>query len=241
MKMVKKSKIKRIIGYCRCSTAEQSTEGYSLDVQRSKITAYCELNDLNIVDIVEDAGFSGKSLDRPGIQDVLKRLRNDEADTLVILKLDRLSRSTRDVLHMVELIERHNWELHSIAERLDTSSASGRFTISLLSSLAQLEAEVLSERTSSALKFKKQNGERLGTTPLGYLTVEENGERKLTPCPEEQLILGRIVELRNGGMSLEKIAGLFNQENVPSKRGGKWFASTVKYLLQNIIPRTIFV
>lgn len=72
--MVKKPK-KRIIGYCRCSTTEQATEGLSLDVQKAKIQAYCELNDLILIDIIEDAGISGKSLSHPGIQQVLQRFQ----------------------------------------------------------------------------------------------------------------------------------------------------------------------
>jgi DNA invertase Pin-like site-specific DNA recombinase len=153
--MVKKPK-SRILGYCRCSTTEQATEGLSLDVQKSKITAYCSLNDLLLVDIVQDAGISGKSLSRPGIQQVLLRLQNDEADALVVLKLDRLSRSTRDVLQLVERIEESRWELHSISERLDTSTASGRFTITILSALAQMEREMIGERTSQDLQHKKE-------------------------------------------------------------------------------------
>ena len=239
--MVKKPK-SRILGYCRCSTTEQATEGLSLDVQRTKIEAYCSLNDLTLVNCVQDVGISGKSLSRPGIQAVLQSLQNGEADALVVLKLDRLSRSTSDVLHLVERIEESNWELHSISERLDTSSASGRFTITILSALAQMERELVSERTALALQHKKANGERLGTTPLGFLTIEdESGKRVLRPCPEEQETLHRISALRTAGMSLEKIADLLNKEGIPTKRNGNWHASTVSYLLQKVIPKAIFV
>lgn len=240
--MVKKHKHIRCIGYCRCSTVEQATEGMSLEVQRSKIEAYCSLNDLELVDIVEDAGISGKSLNRPGIQSVLERLHNDEVDAIIVLKLDRLSRSTRDVLHMTELAQANDWQLHSISEKLDTSTASGRFVVSILAALGQMEREQIGERTSLALQHKKNNGDTLGTTPLGFDTsTSDGGQRVLVPNMEEQEILVRVKEMRDSGMSYGLIAEELNSSSVPTKRGGRWYGSTVRYLIQKVIPMALFV
>lgn len=240
--MVKKNKQCRALGYMRVSTSEQASDGVSLAVQRSKIAAYCELNDLPLIDVIEDAGISGKSLARPGIQEVIKRMRDGEANALVILKLDRLSRSTRDVLHLVETIEQNDWMLHSISERLDTSSASGRFTITILSALAQMEREQVSERTSQALQFKKANNEVLGGTPYGYTNHwDASGKRVLNPVEDEQAVLVRVNRMRLSGTSYWAIAEQLNNEGVKTKRGGKWYPSTVQAIVQRVgsTPLTI--
>ena len=240
--MVRNGTQTRCLGYCRCSTIEQATEGLSLDVQRAKIAAYCSLNDLELVGVVEDAGISGKSLNRPGIQSVLDRLRLGEANAIVVLKLDRLSRSTRDVLSLTELVETNDWQLHSIGEKLDSSTASGRFVITILSAMAEMERSQLGERTSLALQHKKSNGETLGTTPMGFESRKgEDGKRILVPCEEEQAILKQVSDLRESGLSYAVIAERLNEEGVPTKRNGKWHASTVRSLIQKVIPRAFCV
>ena len=149
----------RAIGYVRVSTTEQAVEEISLDAQRAKIRTYCELNDLDLIDIAEDAGISGKSIrGRPGISAVLERLKAGEAEVLITFKLDRLSRSTKDVLQLVDHVGKEGWELHSIMEKLDTSSAAGRFVLTILAALAQMEREQIGERTSMALQYKKLSG-----------------------------------------------------------------------------------
>lgn len=240
--MVRKQKNTCCLGYVRASTSEQCTDGVSLSVQRTKIEAYCSLNDLALIDIVEDAGISGKSLDRQGIQSVLERLRDGEANAIAVLKLDRLSRSTRDVLHLVELVEKNGWQLHSIGEKLDSSTASGRFTITILSALAQMEREQIGERTSQALQHKKMNGDVLGTTPFGFKTEwDEDGKRILVPTEEEQVILNMIGKMRDSGMSFASIAEVLNKDGVQAKRGGRWHPSTIQNLIQKVIPRAFSV
>ena len=125
-----------VAGYIRVSTEEQAKEGVSLAAQKRKIKAYCDLNDLHLLTIIQDA-VSGKTLSkRQGLQEVLGLLEQGQISGLVVLKLDRLSRSTRDILDLTDRIEKNGWELHSIMEKLDTSSAQGRFTLTLLASLA---------------------------------------------------------------------------------------------------------
>jgi site-specific DNA recombinase len=240
--MTKIKKHSRALGYCRCSTAEQANEGMSLEVQRSKILAYCSLNDMELADTIIDAGISGKSLSRPGIQEVLERLRSGEANAIVVLKLDRLSRSTRDVLQLTQMVQDNDWQLHSIGEKLDSSSASGRFTITILSVLAQMELELVGERTSQALQHKKSNGETLGTTPMGF-TSSTNGDglRILVPNETEQSVLKKISSLRESGSNYSEIARNLNKDGIPTKRGGRWYPSTVRYLLQKVIPTALFV
>jgi DNA invertase Pin-like site-specific DNA recombinase len=229
----------RAIGYARVSTVEQSQEGISMDVQRAKIEAYCALHGLELVGMAEDAGISGKNFkDRPGIRAALDRLDAGEADALVILKIDRLSRSTKDVLNLVEQVDREGWALHSITERLDTATAAGRFVLTILAALSQMEREQIGERTSMALQEKRRRGERLGTTPFGYTTVAGGGgENELRPDPAEQDVLDRIRAMRAGGLPHFQIAKRLNAEGVPTKRGGRWHAASVSYIVRHTLPR----
>lgn len=234
--------VSKAIGYIRVSTEEQSREGISLDAQKEKIRAYCSIHDLELVCIQEDAGISGKAVDnRPGFQECLRMLEDGQADALVVLKLDRMSRSTKDVLELSEAFQGRGWQLHSISERLDTSSAAGRFVLTILAALAQMEREQIGERTSMALQHKKARGERLGTTPYGYETIETSNGKELIPLDSEQAVLRRIADLREEGWYLSDIAGILNVEGIPTKRGGKWHVSTISYLLRYIIPKAFEV
>lgn len=228
----------RAIGYRRVSTEEQSREGLSMDAQTDKIRAYCSLHDMDLVCIEEDAGLSGKTISkRPGLKSCLEQLQQGTASALVTLKLDRLSRSTRDVLELSDLFEREEWSLHSICERLDTSTASGRFVLTILAALAQMEREQIGERTSLALQLKKRRGERLGTTPLGFETVETEAGRVLVPVEAEQETARRIAAMRHEGMTLRAIAATLNAEAVATKRGARWHNSTVRSVLLTVVPR----
>jgi len=228
----------KALGYVRVSTEEQSREGVSLGAQRDKIKAYCSLHDAELLAIEEDAGISGKALgNRSGLQSCLNQLRAGEANALVVLKLDRLSRSTRDVLDISDLFRREVWALHSVSEKLDTSSASGRFVLSVLASLSQMEREVIGERTSMALQFKKSRGERLGTTPFGFRTECIDGENQLLPVDQEQGIIHRMARLRSSGATLQSIADTLNADGIPTKRSGRWHAGSVSYILKNVLPR----
>ena len=143
---------KRVLGYVRVSTEEQAREGVSLDAQRHRIEAHAEAQGWELVGVEADNGISGKAIkNRPGLRRALSALRKHKADTLLVVALDRLSRSTRDVLDLVARAEKEDWALHSIEERLDTSSPQGRFVVTLLGALAQLEREQAAERTKVAM------------------------------------------------------------------------------------------
>jgi len=141
-----------VIGYIRVSTTEQADKGVSLDAQRHRLEAYCTAHGLALLRVEEDAGVSAKrTSNRPALQRALRALARGEASGLVAVKLDRLSRTTRDVLDLVSRAEKEDWALHSIDERLDTSSPQGRFVVTVLGALAQLEREQAADRTRVAL------------------------------------------------------------------------------------------
>jgi site-specific DNA recombinase len=116
----------KTIGYVRVSTDEQAREGISLEAQKAKITAYCELNDLELIGIIEDAGKSGKDLNREGIQSLLENIRGRQIEAVVVYKLDRLSRRVKDTLTLMDLIEKRSVAFHSITEKIDKGERAGQ-------------------------------------------------------------------------------------------------------------------
>lgn len=214
------------IGYVRVSTEEQAREGVSLDAQEAKIRAYATAKDLALVEVIRDEGLSGKDLDRPGVQRLTAACTGGRVAAVIVVKLDRLSRRTRDLLYLVEdVFQAHDVALHSLHETVDTSSASGRFFLRIMGALAEMERELIGERTAAALAHKKALGERLGTTPLGYRTP---GHRQtMEPVAEEQAVVRRILDLRRRSWSYRRIAATLAAEGVRTKRGAHWWASTV--------------
>ena len=226
-----KPKPRRAYGYVRVSTDEQAEEGLSLRVQRDKIRAFAKLHDLHLVEIYADEGVSGRNIERPGIQKLLEKVKGKDDETIIIYKLSRLSRHTRDLLFLIEdAFVRGNTRLMSITEHVDTQSPMGRFFLTIMAALAQMERELIAERTKAALDFKKKRGERLGSTPYGFRLGKD---RKLVKVPKELKIVRRILRLRKAGGSYRTIADTLNVERVPTKRGGTWHPSTVRYIATN--------
>jgi DNA invertase Pin-like site-specific DNA recombinase len=222
-----------VIGYIRVSTEEQSREGVSLDMQRAKITTYCDLHDLELVEIVEDAGISGKTISaRPGIQHVLDMVRRKKITGIVIYKLDRLARNAREALEIAELLQKKGCELHSITETLNTGSASGRMFYGILATMAQWERETIAERTCAALSRKRERGEKTGgDCPFGY-TVTEDGH--LIENPVEQAHLRRIHELHREGYSIRDIVAALKEEGITTRKGSPWGKTMIHRVLQRV-------
>lgn len=157
--------------YVRVSTQEQADEGYSIQAQRDRLISYCKAKDFIIHDIYVDGGFSGASLDRPGIQQVIEGAKAKLFDCVLVYKLDRLSRSQRDTLFLIEeVFIKHNVDFISLNESFDTSTAFGRAMIGILSVFAQLEREQIKERTSTGRLERAKEGlfHGGGYTPAGY-------------------------------------------------------------------------
>lgn len=152
-----------VIGYIRVSKEEQATNGMSLDVQREKITAYCKLYDLELADIIEDAGESAKTLtlDRPGLQATLTRIDAGEAAGMVVAKLDRLTRSLGD---WDQLIRGHfdrpenPVRLFSVNDSVDTRTANGRMALNMFVMIAQWERETIVERVKASMDYRRKQG-----------------------------------------------------------------------------------
>ena len=194
----------KVIGYVRVSTEDQAREGVSLPAQREQIGAFCKARRWELVEVFADEGASGKSMDRPGLQEALSALEGHRADILVVTKLDRLSRKVRDILELVEEVFADNGaELASIGESIDATTATGRFVLQTFAALAQLERELISERTTAALAHVKREGRYLGRVPFGK---GRDGEGRLVADPEGQKALRRARRLRAAGRSWREVA-----------------------------------
>lgn len=223
------------IGYVRVSTQEQATDGVSLDAQRDRLRAYCKLNGIKLIDIKADEGYSGSTLDPPGLQAALHAIRRGRANTLLVAKLDRLSRSLRDVCTLVdELFSEERNHLLSLCGMVNTHSAAGRMVLMNLANYCQFEREMISERTRDALQHMKAQGIRLGPAHYGYALrdhLDEQGRRVLVPVESEQAVIAKMVALRNEGLSFSQVVQRLNDEQVPARRGGLWRVNGVRNAL----------
>ena len=209
----------RAIGYCRVSTDKQSEKGVSLEAQTEKIRAMAVVHGFELIEVVED-GESGKSLHRPGMQRVLEMVRRREVGAVIIAKLDRLTRSVKDLCELLELFERREVALISVAESLDTSSAAGRLVINIMAAVSQWEREAIGERTRDALQHKRGQGERVGNIAFGYRLAPDG--KHVEPDTGEQAVLGEIRRLRRSGVSLRRIAAASNGRALKTRRGTTW-------------------
>ena len=212
----------KVIGYTRVSTEEQANSGVSLAAQEQKLRAYAELYDLQLVEVIEDAGQSAKSLNRPGLQRALELLRGGQAEGILVAKLDRLTRNVADMASLITEYfgdrARHAATLLSVADQVDTRTAAGRLVLNILASVSQWEREAIGERTKTALAYKKSQGVRLGAPALGATA-------------EETAAVERIQQLRAENLTLRAIVACLNAEGFQTKRGGQWAAETVRKVL----------
>jgi len=238
----------KVLGYARVSTAEQAEEGHSLAAQRERIVAYCRAHELELVEVIEDAGASAATLERPGLRRVMAGLASTRATTIstphprkssaqhppsitgiVVTRLDRLTRSLDDFR---DLVRHHGlgqtWQLHAIGEHIDTSSATGELMLHLLLSVAQWERRRIGERISEVIQHRKRSeGRSYGRVPFGYRRTAG----VLEPIAEQQAILAGIRTSRSHGDSLESIASHLNSAGVRGSRGGSWTATSVRRAL----------
>jgi DNA invertase Pin-like site-specific DNA recombinase len=205
-----------VVGYIRVSTSEQAEHGVSLDAQRAKIDAYCQLHELALVAVEVDAGISGSTMDRPGLQRALAMLKRGAARGLIVVKLDRLTRSVVDLSTLVErYFKGGKRALHSVSERVDTSSAMGRGVLNIFASLGQLERDQVGERTSQAMQHLKSQGKYTGGRARFGFAVGAD--------PAEQEILATARAARARGLSLRDVVAELEERGVRS-RAGKPFA-----------------
>lgn len=223
--------IEQVAVYCRVSTEEQAKDGYGLDAQRTRCRAMASVKGWGEPRFYVDEGISGTkdSTKRPELARMLTDVRAGEVDAVIVLALDRLGRKTRLVLDLVDELTRYGVTLISCKESLDTATPQGQFVLTLFAALAQLERDLISERTVAALAERGAiDGEKGGRLPYGYIRTESGVQVEPLAAAIVRLIFG----LRSDGKSLRGIAAEC-QKIAVSPRGGTWHASSISEVLMN--------
>ncbi len=227
----------RVVGYVRVSTEQQAGEGVSLAAQRAKIAAYAVALDLELVAVCEDAGLSAKSLQRPGLSAALELLEAGGADGLVVTKLDRLTRSVRDLGDLVDRYFASRFSLLSVNDAIDTRTAAGRLVLHVLAAVSQWEREATAERTRDALAQLRSSGVVLGGEGFGWRRSEltdDFGRRIREDIDDEARTADRIAALRTEGRTIPEIVATLEAEGRATKRGGRWHPTTVQRILRRL-------
>ena len=179
----------------------------------------------DLIDVIVDGGESAKSINRPGLQRLLTMVNESKVQAVIVAKLDRLTRSVKDLCGLLEVFEKRKVALISVAESLDTGSAAGRLVITIMAAVSQWEREAIGERTRDALQHKRGNGERVGNIEFGYRLAADG--KHLEPNPSEQAALTAIRKLRARGATLRDIAKELNADGYRTRRGTPWRLESV--------------
>lgn len=223
----------KIAIYPRVSTLEQAEQGYSISEQLDKLRKYCELRDWSIYEEYVDAGFSGSNINRPALQRLITDAKLKKFDTVLVYKLDRLSRSQKDTLYLIEdVFEVNKINFVSLSENFDTSTPFGKAMIGILSVFAQLEREQIKERMTMGKLGRAKNGKATGWhfSPFGYSYNKETGNYELDPT--QALIVKQIFNDYLSGISITKLRDKLNNEGHIAKEI-PWSYRTIRQTLDN--------
>ncbi|WP_027086850.1 recombinase family protein [Cohnella panacarvi] len=216
--------------YSRVSTDEQRREGYSLTAQVEILEQYCQRNNIEVYDLYEDGGYSGKDFNRPGIQRLLRDLREDKFDVVLAIAVDRISRNNLDVLTFIDR------ELHPKGKKLlistcdiDSSTETGKMFISLLGTFAEYERRLIVGRVKNGMEKRAEEGDWNGGQMLGYNTLN----KKLVVDEEEAALVKEIFELRSQGKGYKTIANQLNKRGKKTKMKAPFSTNSIKTILEN--------
>jgi site-specific DNA recombinase len=222
----------KVLGYVRCSSIEQATDGLSLEAQSSRITAWCDATEAQLAEIVVDAGVSGAKhlTDRPGGRriDELLTSRKPSVDAVAVVRLDRLGRDAAETLLYLRRFAKGSVGLISIVDQVNLTTPQGRAMAQLGAVFAELERALIGQRTSEALQALRRDGRVYGPVPYGFEVVHG----ALSPVAAEQCVLNRIKRMRARGLSYQRAADLLNRDGVAAKRGGRWHSMSVRSVVR---------
>lgn len=221
----------RAVAYLRVSTDKQADRGVSLEAQRAKVEAYASLYELELVEVITDAGASASTLNRPGLQRALAMLKAGHAEALLVVKLDRLTRSVRDLGDLIAgPFAPGKAALLSVSEQFDTRSAAGRMVINIMAVVSQWEREAIGERTAAAMQHKAAQGEYTGgSAPYGFRLASDGAH--VEELADEQAVIAAARVLRTQGLSLRLIAATLAQRGYLNRAGRCFGAQSVAGLV----------
>ena len=218
--------MKKVYCYVRVSSAEQANEGYSIEEQTKRLEKYCESYGWTILQVFTDAGFTGANMNRPALQEMISEVKKGNADCVVVWKLDRLSRSQKDTLILIDdIFLANNTDFISMTENFDTSSPFGRAMIGILAVFAQLEREKIKERTQMGREARANEGKwKGGITPIGYDYYDDY----LTINDFQAMIVRDLFANYTSGMTMSQVVKRFN-----AMYGSKFNAMNIRNILSN--------
>ncbi|HDF4598084.1 MULTISPECIES: recombinase family protein [unclassified Mammaliicoccus] len=225
-------KQRRVGIYVRVSTEMQSTEGYSIDGQINQIREYCNFNNFAVVDVYADRGISGKSMNRPELQRLLKDAKEGQIDCVMVYKTNRLARNTSDLLKIVEDLHKQNVEFFSLSERMEVNTSSGKLMLQILASFSEFERNNIVENVFMGQTRRAQEGYYQGNLPLGYDKIPDS-KHELMINQHEANIVKYIFESYAKGHGYRKIANALNHKGYVTKKGNPFSISAVTYILSN--------
>jgi site-specific DNA recombinase len=221
--------------YVRVSTEEQAQEGFSIRAQEQKLKDYARIKDWQIYKISADEGISGKDIKgRPAVKELIADVEAGNVKNVLVFKIDRLTRSTADLIYLVDTFNKYNCAFHSLLESIDTHTASGRMFLKIIGIFAEFERENIIERTKVGVERKVKEGYSLCTAQASYGYDRKKGERIQVINEEEAAIVREIFDMFvSGGETLTNIARLLNLRGIKTKGDKTWDSTKVRRLLKN--------
>ena len=217
--------------YIRVSTEDQAREGFSLGEQKEKLLQLCKFKEYEVFKVYEDAGISAKDMEhRPAFKEMLADMKEGKINYIVAYKLDRVTRSVRDLEELISQLEQYNTYLVCDRDDVNTSTANGRFFVRMLTVLSQLEIEIVSERTKFGLNGAIKSGHLPGTIPLGY--KKDNNKKTVIDETTKDIVI-RIFNMYLEGKSYQQISNILNDEKILSPRN--WRDTTIMRIIDNKI------
>ena len=220
--------------YARVSTEEQADQGYSLAAQLQMLRDFCEVFEMDIAGEYVDDGYSGTTTRRPAYRRMFSPDERQRWDALVVIKMDRIHRNSKNFMLMIEDLSKNGQSFFSTTERIDTTTAVGRFAMDVIQRIAQLESEQIGERTKFGMiqKAEQKDGIMGFQPPYGYSIAD--GE--LISIPEEQIVVKRIFGSYLENSTLDEIASELNSSFIRTRNGNQWN----KYNLRNILHNPVY-
>ena len=217
--------------YIRVSTEDQAREGFSLGEQEEKLLQLCKFKELEVYKVYKDAGISAKDMEhRPQFQEMLKDMKEGKLNYIVAYKLDRITRSVRDLEELILVLEQYNCFLLCDRDDVNTSTANGRFFVRMLTVLSQLEIEIVSERTKFGLNGAIKSGHIPGQRPFGYKSAED---KRMVIDNTTRPYVEKIFDMYLEGKSFQQIANYFKENNIYPKKN--WKDTTIQKIIDNKI------
>jgi site-specific DNA recombinase len=220
--------------YVRVSTEEQAQEGFSIRAQEQKLKDFARIKDWSIFKIYMDEGISGKNLtERPAVQEMIADIENGDVKNVLVFKIDRLTRSTADLVYLIDLFNQEDCSFNSLTESIDTQTASGRMFLKIIGIFAEFERENIIERVKVGIERKVREGYAIGGC-VSYGYDRPKHQKIQTINEDEAEIVKEVFDMFvNQGVPINDIARRLNVRNVTTKNDVAWGSTAIRRLLAN--------